>query len=159
MLYKARHYVFLWAMALKNRSRLDRLTNERGVDYTCCQWSSSDGWAEKYPVSCMSCSSRNILLLGRSVSMATRGCEVLLRSGASFSSRCHTRGDATTRTRKLKRNLKLIATEQRTTTPRFTRPSALRFGRPARHDKTNTNTNSIHWIRSGRTHARKRSSE
>lgn len=43
---------------------------------TCCQWSSSDGWAEKYPVSCMSCSSRNILPLGRSVSMATRDYEV-----------------------------------------------------------------------------------
>lgn len=33
--------------------------------FTCCQWSSSDGWAEKYPVSWMSCSSRKILPLGR----------------------------------------------------------------------------------------------
>lgn len=51
---------------------------------TCCQWSSSDGWAEKYPVSCMSCSSRNILPLGRSVSMATRDYE---DPSASVSSR------------------------------------------------------------------------
>lgn len=56
---------------------------------TCCQWSSSDGWAEKYPVSCMSCSSRNILPLGRSVSMATRDYE---GPSASASSRRWTSG-------------------------------------------------------------------
>lgn len=37
---------------------------------TCCQWSSSDGWAEKYPVSCMSCNSLNMFPLGR-ISMVT----------------------------------------------------------------------------------------